>query len=137
MNAGTNAKAGKSVFVVAEADESDGSFLEYRPVLAVVTNIEPDHLEHFDGNFDNLKQAYVQFLGHLKPEGKAILCVDDAHVREMMPTVGRQVLSYSIDPDYANLADFTARNIVESDRKNDAETVWRKSSAAGRVEDVY
>ncbi|MGW9129099.1 UDP-N-acetylmuramate--L-alanine ligase, partial [Paenibacillus chitinolyticus] len=95
MNAGTNAKAGTSDYVIAEADESDGSFLEYRPMYEIVTSIEPDHLEHFDGDFNNLKQAYVKFLSHLKPGGKAVLCIDDSHVREVLPSVTGTVITYS------------------------------------------
>ncbi|MGG1664189.1 UDP-N-acetylmuramate--L-alanine ligase [Brevibacillus sp. NRS-1366] len=116
MNAGTNAKAGTSDFVIAEADESDGSFLEYRPMYEIVTSIEPDHLEHFDGDFNNLKQAYVKFLSHLKPGGKAILCIDDSHVREVLPSVTETVITYSIDPAVAGQAEFRAAQIECGDR---------------------
>ncbi|WP_232695616.1 UDP-N-acetylmuramate--L-alanine ligase [Brevibacillus daliensis] len=115
VNAGTNAKAGKSDFVVAEADESDGSFKEYHPAYAIITNIEPDHLEHFDGDFANLKNAYVHFLDNIKPDGTAILCVDDAHVREILPNVGRKVITYAITPDFRGEADYRATDIVCSD----------------------
>jgi len=125
MNAGTNAKAGKSDFVVAEADESDGSFLEYRPSYAIVTNIEPDHLEHFDGKFENLKKAYVEFLSHVKTDGKTILCVDDPHVRELMPTLDRTIITYSINPEFAALADYRAVNIVSGDRRISAQIMHR------------
>ncbi|USG64140.1 UDP-N-acetylmuramate--L-alanine ligase [Brevibacillus ruminantium] len=117
MSAGTNAKAGKSDFVIAEADESDGSFLEYQPVYEVVTNIEPDHLEHFDGNFANLKRAYAKFLSHLKPGGKAILSLDDEHIRELMEGVSEGVVTYAIQPAYIDNADFCARDIVCGDRQ--------------------
>ncbi|MGZ0052708.1 UDP-N-acetylmuramate--L-alanine ligase [Brevibacillus gelatini] len=118
MNAGTNAKAGTSDFVIAEADESDGSFLEYRPMYEIVTSIEPDHLEHFDGDFNNLKQAYVKFLSHLKPGGKAILCIDDPHVREVMPSVAGTVVTYAIDPDFVSQAEFRAVSIECGDRRS-------------------
>ncbi|WP_431809245.1 UDP-N-acetylmuramate--L-alanine ligase [Brevibacillus agri] len=118
MNAGTNAKAGTSDFVIAEADESDGSFLEYRPMYEIVTSIEPDHLEHFDGDFNNLKQAYVQFLSHLKPGGKAILCIDDSHVREVMPSVAGTVVTYAIDPAFVSQAEFRAVSIECGDRRS-------------------
>ncbi|KZE46825.1 UDP-N-acetylmuramate--alanine ligase [Brevibacillus parabrevis] len=118
MNAGTNAKAGTSDFVIAEADESDGSFLEYRPMYEIVTSIEPDHLEHFDGDFNNLKKAYVQFLSHLKPGGKAILCIDDAHVREVLPSVAGTVVTYAIDPSFATQAEFRAEAIECGDRRS-------------------
>ena len=78
-----NAKAGSSSFVVAEADESDGTFLEYYPAIAVVTNVEKDHLENYDGDFRNLKKAYRQFLSQVKPDGLTVLCLDDPHLREI------------------------------------------------------
>ncbi|TCP63652.1 UDP-N-acetylmuramate--L-alanine ligase [Baia soyae] len=106
----SNAKAGKSKFVVAEADESDGSFLEYFPRIAVVTNIEPDHLEHYQGDFENLKQAYREFLSQVRPEGAAILCWDDEHVRSMAERVKGKYITYGIDhPD----AEYRASNIRE------------------------
>lgn len=116
MNAGTNAKAGSSEYVIAEADESDGSFLEYRPMYEVVTSIEPDHLEHFDGDFNNLKQAYVKFLSHLKPGGKAVLCIDDQHVREVLPSVLETVVTYAIEKPFVDTADFRAVGIECGDR---------------------
>lgn len=132
MNAGTNAKAGKSEFVIAEADESDGSFLEYRPAYEIVTNIEPDHLEHFGGDFSNLKQAYAKFLSHLKEDGKAILCLDDYHVRQLMPAVDRTIVTYAIQPEYVRDADFTAVRIVCGDRKTSCQ-VWHRDKLLGEL----
>ncbi len=132
MNAGTNAKAGTSDFVIAEADESDGSFLEYRPAYEIVTNIEPDHLEHFGGDFNNLKKAYAQFLSHLKPGGKAILCVDDAHVRELIPAVTEKIISYAIDPAFVAEAEYKAVNIVCGDRKTHCQ-VYRRDELLGEM----
>lgn len=108
-----NAKAGKSEYVVAEADESDGTFLEYYPHIAVVTNIEPDHLENYGGNFENLKQAYREFLSQVRPEGTAILGWDDAHVRDMAKEVRGQYITYALD----HPADYTAVNIRENFRE--------------------
>jgi UDP-N-acetylmuramate--alanine ligase len=125
INAGTNAKAGTSDFVIAEADESDGSFLEYRPAYEIVTNIEPDHLEHFGGDFNNLKQAYAKFLSHLKPGGKAILCLDDQHVRELLPTVTETVITYAIHSPFAEQADFRAESIVCGDRRTSCQVYHR------------
>ncbi|AJY76054.1 UDP-N-acetylmuramate--L-alanine ligase [Paenibacillus beijingensis] len=118
VNVGTNAKAGKGEFVVAEADESDGSFLHYHPALAVVTNIEPDHLENYGGNFDNLKKAYVQFLSQVKEDGKAIVCADDENIVELLPALTasqpkERIITYAIDGE----ADYKADNIVLGDRK--------------------
>lgn len=117
VNAGTNAKAGASPYVVAEADESDGSFLEYRPSYEIVTSIEADHLEHFDGDFNNLKKAYVEFLGHLNPGGKAVLCIDDEHVREVLPSVKETVITYAIHEPYTREAMYKATEIECGDRR--------------------
>lgn len=133
MNAGTNAKAGKSDYVIAEADESDGSFLEYRPLLAIVTNIEPDHLEHFGGEFANLKKAYADFLSHLKEDGKAVLCLDDEHVRQLIPQVNRRIVTYGISPTYAEQADYRAAQIEMGDRKTRCE-VWHHDQLLGELQ---
>lgn len=113
MNLGSNAKAGTGEYVVAEADESDGSFLQYRPHIAVVTNIEPDHLEHYDGNFDKLKQAYATFLSQIKPGGKAVLCADDEQIRQLLPSLDCETITYGIDSD----ADYVAEELELGDRK--------------------
>lgn len=113
MNVGTNAKAGKGDYVVAEADESDGSFLQYHPQLGIVTNIEADHLENYDGDFAKLKQAYVRFLNQVKPDGKAIVCADDETLRAMIPHLQCEVLTYGID----HPADYMAKDIVLGDRR--------------------
>ncbi|MGF9910270.1 UDP-N-acetylmuramate--L-alanine ligase [Brevibacillus fortis] len=132
MSAGTNAKAGTSDYVIAEADESDGSFLEYRPMYEIVTSIEPDHLEHFDGDFNNLKQAYVQFLSHLKPAGKAILCIDDSHVREVMPSVEKTVVTYAVDPNFVAQAQFSATSIECGDRCSTCQ-IYHKDERLGEL----
>lgn len=96
---GGNAQAGKSDYVVAEADESDGSFLAYRPYLAVVTNIEADHLENYDGSFANLLAAYRQFLSQVQPGGQALVCGDDRYIRELLPEVVAPVVTYGLGED--------------------------------------
>jgi UDP-N-acetylmuramate--alanine ligase len=103
----SNAKAGKSDYVVAEADESDGSFLAYQPHLAIVTNIEADHLENYDNDFENLKQAYVEFINQVRPEGTAIIGWDDEHVRSIAPQLTSNVITYGID----HSADYMAKEI--------------------------
>jgi UDP-N-acetylmuramate--alanine ligase len=113
MNVGSNAKAGQGEYVVAEADESDGSFLQYHPHLSLVNNIEADHLEYYDGNFENLKKAYAQFLSQVKADGKAIVCGDDPYLREMIPNIKSDVISYGIDSE----ADYMATGIQLGDRK--------------------
>lgn len=113
MDLGSNARAGKGEYVVAEADESDGSFLEYKPEIAVVLNIEADHLENYGGDFENLKNAYSKFLDGVKPGGKAVVCIDNEFVREMIAKQGTQnVITYGIN----QTADFSAKNIVPGDR---------------------
>lgn len=119
VNLGTNAKAGSGQFVVAEADESDGSFLNYYPQVAIVTNIEADHLENYDGDFNNLKQAYVQFLSQVNAGGKAIVCADDEVVQQLLPQLmagplgATGVITYGIE----RPATFMATNIELGDRQ--------------------
>ncbi|MEX1029594.1 MAG: UDP-N-acetylmuramate--L-alanine ligase [Paenibacillaceae bacterium] len=112
MNVGNNAKAGKGEYVVAEADESDGSFLKYHPELAIVTNIEADHLENYDGDFANLVIAYGTFLSQIKPGGKAIVCYDDEHLRNLLPLLTGKSISYG----FAEGADYRADNLQLGDR---------------------
>ncbi|MGL5986606.1 MAG: UDP-N-acetylmuramate--L-alanine ligase, partial [Burkholderiales bacterium] len=85
--AGTNAKLGKGEFLVAEADESDASFLYLNPVMSVVTNIDADHMDTYDHDFGKLKQAFVDFIQHLPFYGMAVLCLDDANVRDIIPAI--------------------------------------------------
>jgi len=94
--AGANARLGTGEFLVAEADESDASFLYLQPVLAVVTNIDADHMETYDHSFSKLKQAFVDFVEHLPFYGLAVLCGDDANVREILPRITKPVLTYGI-----------------------------------------
>ncbi|MFC0212606.1 UDP-N-acetylmuramate--L-alanine ligase [Paenibacillus chartarius] len=123
MNVGSNAKAGKGEYVVAEADESDGTFLQYHPELALVNNIEADHLENYNGDFENLKKAYAQFLSQVREGGKAIVCKDDLYIREMIPAIRSEVITYGIE---SADADYVASNIRLGDRKV-AFTVTRRS----------
>lgn len=95
--AGTNAKLGSGEFLVAEADESDASFLHLTPVMAVVTNIDADHMDTYDHSFDKLKQAFVDFLHRLPFYGRAVLCVDDPNVREIRNRVTKPVTTYGLD----------------------------------------
>jgi UDP-N-acetylmuramate--alanine ligase len=92
--AGSNARLGAGDFIVVEADESDASFLHLQPVLAVVTNIDADHMETYQHDFARLKQAFVQFLQNLPFYGSAVLCVDDPHVREILPFVSKPAVTY-------------------------------------------
>jgi len=94
-----NAYLGQSEWLVAEADESDASFLYLQPVMAIVTNIDADHLSTYDGDFERLKQTFVDFLLHLPFYGLAIVCIDDENVREVLPKVARPVRSYGFSED--------------------------------------
>jgi UDP-N-acetylmuramate--alanine ligase len=97
--AGSNARLGAGDFIVVEADESDASFLHLQPVIAVVTNIDEDHMDTYQHDFGRLKQAFVQFLQNLPFYGAAILCVDDEHVRALLPSVTKPVLTYGTGAD--------------------------------------
>ncbi|MCM8610976.1 UDP-N-acetylmuramate--L-alanine ligase [Accumulibacter sp.] len=96
--AGANARLGSGDFLVAEADESDASFLLLSPVLSIVTNIDSDHMETYGHDFSRLKQAFVDFIQRLPFYGVAVLCADDANVREIMPLVSKQIVTYGLDP---------------------------------------
>jgi UDP-N-acetylmuramate--alanine ligase len=97
--AGSNARLGTGEFIVVEADESDASFLHLQPVVAVVTNIDADHMETYGHDFARLKQSFVQFLQNLPFYGSAILCVDDPNVREILPFVSKPLLTYGFAAD--------------------------------------
>jgi len=99
--AGSNARLGAGDFIVVEADESDASFLHLQPVIAVVTNIDADHMGTYEHDFGRLKQAFVQFLQNLPFYGAAILCLDDPNVRAILPLVSKPVLAYGTAPDAA------------------------------------
>ena len=97
LSAGANARLGAGAYLVAEADESDGSFLKLSPVIAVVTNIDADHLDHYHGDFAELKQAFADFLHRLPFYGLAVLCVDNPEVAELAHGTPRSTLTYAID----------------------------------------
>jgi len=109
--AGANARLGSGDFIVAEADESDASFLFLSPVISIVTNIDADHMETYGHDFGRLKQAFVDFLQRLPFYGVAVLCSDDANVREIMPQVSKQIVTYGFDA----TANVRAENVVAAD----------------------
>jgi UDP-N-acetylmuramate--alanine ligase len=108
--AGANARLGSGGFIVVEADESDASFLNLMPVIAVVTNIDNDHMETYGHDFARLKQAFVEFLSRLPFYGSAVLCTDDAHVREILPFVSKRIVTYGLNAD----AQFRAVDVAAS-----------------------
>lgn len=108
-SAESNAKLGSGEFLVAEADESDASFLHLQPLIAVVTNIDADHMDTYEGDFGALKQTFVEFLQNLPFYGLAVLCMDDPVVREISPQVRKPIRTYGTTP----TADFHAANITQ------------------------
>lgn len=97
--AGTHARLGSSRYFIAEADESDASFLHLQPMVSIVTNIEADHMDTYQGNIDNLKQTFITFLRNLPFYGLAIMCYDDPINRELLPIVGRKIITYGFSED--------------------------------------
>jgi len=106
-SSGTNARLGSGRYLVAEADESDASFLHLQPVMAVVTNIDNDHLGTYGNDYAALQKAFLEFLHHLPFYGLAVVCADDPGVRAILPEISKPIVTYGID----NGADFMARNI--------------------------
>lgn len=107
-SAGSNARLGTGRYLVAEADESDASFLYLKPMISVVTNIDADHMGTYHNNFSELCKAFVEFLHRLPFYGLAVLCIDDPIVREVLPEVSRPFFTYGFTPE----ADFRALNIT-------------------------
>ncbi|WP_192457937.1 UDP-N-acetylmuramate--L-alanine ligase [Musicola keenii] len=97
--AGTHARLGSSRYLIAEADESDASFLHLQPMVAIVTNIEADHMDTYQGDFENLKQTFINFLHNLPFYGHAVMCLDDPVIRELLPRVGRHITTYGFSDD--------------------------------------
>lgn len=110
-NFGTNARLGESQYVVAEADESDASFLHLQPLVSVVTNIEEDHMATYGGSFEKLKQTFIEFIHNLPFYGIAIMCVDDPVVRELIPSLSRAVITYGFN----DIADFKISDLQQDE----------------------
>lgn len=109
-SAGTNARMGASRYLIAEADESDASFLHLQPMVSIVTNIDADHMDTYGGDFNVLKKTFIEFLHNLPFYGLAVLCTDDPVVREILPEISRPVVTYGLNED----ADYRAINISQS-----------------------
>lgn len=108
-SAGTNARLGLSRYLVAEADESDASFLHLQPMVSIVTNIDADHMSTYGGDFEQLKNTFVEFLHNLPFYGLAVVCVDDEHVRSILPRISRQFTTYGFSED----ADYRAMDLIQ------------------------
>jgi UDP-N-acetylmuramate--alanine ligase len=111
-SAGSNARLGSGRFIVAEADESDASFLHLKPLVSVVTNIDRDHLGTYDGDFGRLKATFVEFIHRLPFYGVAVLCLDDPQVRDILPDVSRPMMTYG----FAEDADYRAIDVRPTGR---------------------
>lgn len=128
-SAGTNAKLGGSRYLVAEADESDASFLHLQPMVAIVTNIDADHMSTYDGDFDKLKKTFIDFLHNLPFYGVAIVCIDCPVVRELLPEIKRQVITYGFSED----ADYRAVNVCQQGMKTTFDLIRTGDSEAEPV----
>jgi UDP-N-acetylmuramate--alanine ligase len=109
-SAGTNARLGTSRYLIAEADESDASFLHLQPMVSVITNIEADHMDTYGGDFEVLKNTFVDFLHNLPFYGVAVMCIDDEVIREIMPRIGRKIVTYG----FSEEADVQAINFSQN-----------------------
>lgn len=114
-SAGTNAQLGESRYLVAEADESDASFLHLQPMIAVVTNIDADHMATYDFDFERLKTTFVEFLHNLPFYGLAVVCIDDPTVRDIIPRIGRPTITYG----FADDADFRIAEVNSVERSSE------------------
>jgi UDP-N-acetylmuramate--alanine ligase len=128
VSAGANARLGQGEFLVAEADESDASFLFLTPVISVVTNIDADHMETYGHDFGRLKQAFVDFIHRLPFYGVAVLCLDDPNVREIMPRIAKQVVTYGLHAD----ANVRAEDVVAAEGGQMRFTCVRRNGGSSR-----
>lgn len=110
-SAGSNARLGQGEYLVAEADESDASFLYLQPMIAVVTNIDEDHMDTYDNDFNKLKATFVEFLHHLPFYGQAVMCLDNDTIRGILPELTRPILTYGLADD----ADFQLCDLTQSE----------------------
>jgi UDP-N-acetylmuramate--alanine ligase len=111
-SAGTNARLGVSRYLVAEADESDASFLHLQPMVSVITNIDADHMETYGGSFAKLQQTFIEFLHNLPFYGLAVVCGDDPVIRQLLPDIGRATITYGFGDD----CDYQALDVVQTGR---------------------
>lgn len=124
---GSNARLGKGEFLVAEADESDGSFLKLSPTIAVVTNIDREHMDHYK-DMDEVKATYLTFINKIPFYGCAILCLDHPNIQGLIPKITRRHITYGLTAQ----ADFSARDIETTEMKTSFD-VWRRGKNMGRV----
>lgn len=120
-SAGTNARLGSSRYLVAEADESDASFLHLQPMVSIVTNIEADHMDTYEGDFNKLRATFIEFLHNLPFYGLAVLCIDDPVIRELLTEVGRPITTYGFSED----ADLQAVDFVQNGHQSQFKVIRR------------
>ncbi len=130
---GSNARLGKSEYLVAEADESDSSFTRYFPRLALVTGIEPDHLEHYTNDYGILQQAYRTFLSNVAPQGTAVLCADDPNLRGLASGLECKTVYYALAESPAVQPDYYAANITVNGRSSTFDLCCRGKTCASGV----
>ena len=106
----SHSKLGAGQYLVAEADESDASFLHLQPIMSVVTNIDSDHLSAYDGDFNNLQDAFLEFIHHLPFYGMTVLCLENETIKALLPKIYRPYLTYGFSED----ADYQITNVVSS-----------------------
>ncbi len=123
-----NARVGNSDLLIAEADESDNSFLRYHPSIAVVTNVEPDHLEHYNDDFNLLLDAYKRFMSNIKPDGCAVVFADNIYLEQILPSYLENIVTYSIN----SSAEYRATNLEKSGWGTRF-TVWHKEQLLGEI----
>ncbi len=125
-NFGSNAKLGLGEYMVAEADESDGSFLHLSPTIAVVTNIDPEHLDYY-GNLDNIKKAFLEFMNKVPFYGAAVVCLDDANIQSLLPQVKKRLVTYG----FSAGADYHAKNVHHDGLETHYDAFYRAERMGG------
>ncbi|AIN47435.1 UDP-N-acetylmuramate--L-alanine ligase [Candidatus Palibaumannia cicadellinicola] len=126
---GRHARLGYGRYLITEADESDSSLLCLHPIMSIVTNIEADHMDNYEGNFDKLKQTFINFVQNVPFYGRAIMCLDDPVIRELLPRLSRQIITYGFN----NHADLHMTNYCQKGARSSF-TLYRHDSPAIQIE---
>jgi UDP-N-acetylmuramate--alanine ligase len=129
-SAGTNARLGRSRYLIAEADESDASFLHLQPMVSVITNIDADHMDTYGGDFSVLKATFVKFLHNLPFYGLAVLCIDNENVRQILPEISRPIVTYGFSED----ADYRAFDFIQKCNRSYFKVKHRRTGSEHDVE---
>ncbi|MFP3870119.1 MAG: UDP-N-acetylmuramate--L-alanine ligase, partial [Syntrophobacteria bacterium] len=124
---GTNAKLGQGEFLVAEADESDGTFLLYSPTISVVTNIDTEHLDFYE-NLDRIKETFLEYINKIPFYGLAVLCLEDENIQSLLPLIKKRIVTYG----FSDQADFQARDVT-FDGLSSSFRAFNRSDEVGRI----